>query len=123
MSTANGDEQAVQFLIDFRVIQTTHSDMADGFVQNGGFQIGGRIRLISYWIDEALINYALYIGIVAGIFGYGVLHFLRQRRLRRREPEFDIPNYLRVGLDSADHASRSIETDWVEIHPLPRKIR
>jgi len=69
------------------------------------------------------MNYALYIGFVAVNFGYGVLHFLRQRRLRRCETEFDIPNFLRGGPDSGNLASRSVETDWVEVHPLPRKIR
>jgi len=69
------------------------------------------------------MKYAFYLGIIAVIIGYGILHLLRQRRLRRREPEFDIPNFLRGGTDSGDHASRSVETDWVEVHPLPRKIR
>ena len=99
------------------------SVMADGFVQNGGFQIGGRFMLISNQIYDALLNHPFYAGIIAVVIVFGVLHFLRQRRLRRREPEFDIPNFLRGGPDSGDNASRSVETDWVEVHPLPRKIR
>jgi hypothetical protein len=94
-----------------------------GFVQNGCFKIGGRIMLISNQINDALMNYAIYLGIIPVVIGFCVLHFLRQRRLHRREPEFDIPNFLRGGTDSGDHASSSVETDWVEVHPLPRKIR
>jgi len=74
-------------------------------------------------MHDALLSHPFYAGIISLIIGYGILNFLRQRRLRRREPEFDIPNFLRGGTDSGDHASRSVETDWVEVHPLPRKIR
>ncbi len=79
--------------------------------------------LISHQIDDALMDCALYIGIVTVILGYGVLHFLRQRRLRRSKPDVDIPNFLRGGPDNSDHSIRSVETDWVEVHPLPKKIR
>jgi len=79
--------------------------------------------LISNQINDVLLNHPFYAGIIAFVIGYSILHFLRQRRLRRREPDIDIPNFLRGGPDNSDHASSGVENDWVEVHPLPRKIR
>jgi len=79
--------------------------------------------LIRYQIYEVIVNHPFYVSIITVVLGYGILHILRQRRHRRDENEVSIPDFLRKGPDSSDHGSSSIETDWLEVHPLPRKIR
>lgn len=62
-------------------------------------------------------------GIVAVIIGYGVLYYLRQRRLRRREVEFDIPNFLRSEADALNNPGSSAEVDCLEVYWTRRKTR
>lgn len=79
--------------------------------------------LNSHEIFDALVNHPVYVGIAAVVFGYGILYFLWKRRARRRKSEIDIPDFLSGKPDGGHPASSDVELDWVEIHPLPRKIR
>lgn len=79
--------------------------------------------LVSDQIDDALVQYALGVGILAVLIGYGLLHILRKRRARRRQPQIDIPEFLSGRTDGGDNSGGLVEPDWTEIHPLPRKLR
>ena len=60
---------------------------------------------------------------IAVIIGCGVLYNLRQRRLRRREPHAEIPNFLRSGPDALNNPGSSCEVDCLEVYWTRRKTR
>lgn len=79
--------------------------------------------LNSHEIFDAIVNHPVYVGIAAVVVCYGILYFLRKRRARRGETELDIPDFLSGRTDGGHPASSDVELDWVEIHPLPRKVK
>lgn len=71
-------------------------------------------------IDHALVIYATGALVGAIVAGYGILHVLRQRRKRRREPKFDIPSFLSGRTDSSHDTGSGFKGQWTEIYPGPR---
>ena len=68
--------------------------------------------------DGLLITAA---AVMAVIIGYFILRFLRKRRERRREAEFDIPNFLRSEADASNNPGCSGEVDCLEVYWTRRK--
>ena len=64
------------------------------------------------------IGFALVGAVVAG---YVVFRFLRQRIKRRHKAQFDLPDFLSGRPNAGDDAGGDLKTDWLEIHPGPRR--
>ncbi len=50
-------------------------------------------------------------------------HIIRQRIQRRREPHFDIPDFLSNAPKASDNPGSSLQADWTEVHGLRRGPR
>ena len=74
-------------------------------------------------IDQADVLLITAGAVMAVIIGYFILHFLRKRRERRREAEFDIPNFLRSETDALNNPGSSAEVDCLEVYWTRRKPR
>jgi hypothetical protein len=72
-----------------------------------------------------MIKSILFIGIFLLAVGsvYAALYFRRQRIKRRREPHFDIPDFLSKAPKASDNPSGSLQSDWTEVYGLRRGPR
>lgn len=114
-------EQAVQCLRDIRTEQTTHADMADGFMQNGRLDIGDRFVTRSKHVHMSdtipLLHQILGLAALAVLALY---LFLRRRRKIRERLDYlalNVPEFLRnpkLGEDSP--GCRDVDLS-LDIHP------
>lgn len=68
-------------------------------------------------IQAILAQHSLSAFVGAVVAGYGALHILRQRRERRRQSEFHIPNFLSGRTDSSNDTGGGFKGGWTEIYP------
>lgn len=68
-------------------------------------------------IHAFLVQHPLSLLVGTLVAGYGILHILRQRRKRRRQSEFHIPNFLSGRTDSSNDTGGGFKGGWTEIYP------
>lgn len=66
---------------------------------------------------------ALHISLMVMIAMIVGVYFLRKVRHRRHQTDIDLPDFLRHPPNPGDNPGNFSETDWVEVHPLPKTIR
>jgi hypothetical protein len=74
-------------------------------------------------IHAFLVQHPLSLLVGGVVAGYGVLHILRQRRERRRQSEFQIPNFLSGRPNGSDDTNSGFKGNWLEIRPGPKRPR
>lgn len=72
---------------------------------------------------DALVIHPLWALVGAVVAGYGVLHILWKRRMRRRQSEFDIPEFFSGRTDSSNDAGRGFKGDWTEVRRRPCRTK
>lgn len=65
--------------------------------------------------------------VLGGLAGLGIAIALKRRRQRqeRKGEDYDIPEFLRtprVTPPAASSTNPSSDLDWIEIHPLPKRV-
>lgn len=72
---------------------------------------------------DILVQHLFWALAVVVAAGYLIVQILRKRRMRRRQPQFHIPDFLSGRPPAGDNAGSVGKTDWLEIRPLPKRFR